>query len=287
MFRRKVEKQVTDVDVYQTLPRNRKELFFDLVKHRKMTMLTLSFFTFMFFIPLAVDLFAFTFLLHGVDMSTETGIQTYFSLIFYSMIIMLPCMLIGFLGLSGAFYAAKKLVWQEGVMISYDFFKGIKENWKHGLVNGAIFGLILFGFVVGGCYLLIHVDLPPILRGIGFGGLILLMLTFGMIIPLNFTQGVYYQNSYLRTFKNSFSFMGLLNWRVFLTFLFSTGAVIAACCLINIISVGVGLFLFALLNGWVIVIYTLISHSAFDKFINTEHYPDMVGKGLYKDNKEA
>ena len=283
-MKRKVEKQISDVDVYKTLPRNRKELFFDLIKHRKMTLLTLSFFTFMFFIPLAVDLFYFNFL-ENVAVANGKEEQV-FSYIFYSMVIMLPCMVIGFIGLAGAFYAVKKLVWQEGVMISYDFFRGIKENWLHGLINGMLFGIILFGFVVGGEYLLIRGDLPPVIRGIGFGGLILVMLTFGMIIPLNFTQGVYYSNSYSRTLKNSFGFLGLLNWRILLTFLFSTGAVITLACL-NMITLGVGLFLFALLNSVVITIYTLLSHSAFDKFINKDHYPDMVGKGLYKDNKEA
>ena len=283
-MKRKVEKQISDVDVYKTLPRNRKELFFDLIKHRKMTLLTLSFFTFMFFIPLAVDLFYFNFL-ENVAVANGKEEQV-FSYIFYSMVIMLPCMVIGFIGLAGAFYAVKKLVWQEGIMISYDFFRGIKENWLHGLINGMLFGIILFGFVVGGEYLLIRGDLPPVIRGIGFGGLILVMLTFGMIIPLNFTQGVYYSNSYSRTLKNSFGFLGLLNWRILLTFLFSTGVVIALACL-NMITLGVGLFLFALLNSVVITIYTLLSHSAFDKFINKDHYPDMVGKGLYKDNKEA
>ena len=283
-MKRKVEKQISDVDVYKTLPRNRKELFFDLIKHRKMTLLTLSFFTFMFFVPLAVDLFYFNFL-ENVAVANGKEEQV-FSYIFYSMVIMLPCMVIGFIGLAGAFYAVKKLVWQEGVMISYDFFRGIKENWLHGLINGMLFGIILFGFVIGGEYLLIRGDLPPVIRGIGFGGLILVMLTFGMIIPLNFTQGVYYSNSYSRTLKNSFGFLGLLNWRILLTFLFSTGVVIALACL-NMITLGVGLFLFALLNSVVITIYTLLSHSAFDKFINKDHYPDMVGKGLYKDNKEA
>lgn len=286
MLRKKVEKLHTDNDVYKTLPRNRKELFFDLIKYRKMTLLTLSLFTFAFFIPLAVDLFSFTFLLHGIDMSSETGIQSYFSLIFYSMIIMVPCMLIGFIGLTGAFYAAKKLVWQEGVHISYDFFKGIKENYKHGLLNGFIFAVILFAFVVGGCFLLIRVDVSPILRGIGIGALILLLLTFGMIMPLNLTQCVYYSNPYLKTFKNSFIFIGLLNWKILITFLLSTGVVIACSCLINIISLTIGLFLFAILNSVAIIIYTLLSHSIFDKYINEKYYPEAVNKGLYKIEKE-
>jgi hypothetical protein len=34
------------------------------------------------------------------------------------------------------------------------------------------------------------------------------------------------------------------------------------------------------------VLYTLISHAAFDKYINKERYPEMGGKGLYKVEKD-
>ncbi len=283
MFKRK-ERHITEDEALRSLPHNRKEVFFDLIRHRKMTLFALSCFTFMFFIPLAVDLFYFNFL-EAVAIENEKY-EYLFSLIFYSMAIMLPCMLIGFIGFAGAFYTAKKIVWQEGVSVTLDFFQGIKENWKHALIDGMVFGIALFGLVIGGSYLYIFAPVHAAVKGIGIGALIIIFMLFGMITMLDFTQSVYYSNSYLRTFKNSFSFLGLTNWRTLLTFLFSTGVVVTLCCF-NMITIGVGLFLFAILNSVVVVLYTLISHSAFDKYINQEHYPEMVGKGLYKDDKEA
>ena len=282
---RRKEKTVTESDVMRSLPSNRKEVFFDLIKHRKMTLFTLSCFTFMFFIPLAVDLFYFNFL---ESLASESGQYEYlFSLVFYSMLIMLPCMVIGFIGLSGAFYVAKKIVWQDGVIVPTDFFKGVKENWLHGLIDGIIFGLALFGLVVGGAYFIVCAPVHAVVKGIGIGGLVLVFILLGIITALNLTQSVYYSNSYLRTFRNSFSFMGLLNWKVLVLFILSTGGVIALSCF-NMILLGVGLFLFAILNSVIIILYTLIAHSAFDKYINQEHYPEYVGKGLYKRNdKEA
>ena len=282
---RRKEKTVTESDVMRSLPSNRKEVFFDLIKHRKMTLFTLSCFAFMFFIPLAVDLFYFNFL---ESLASESGQYEYlFSLVFYSMLIMLPCMVIGFIGLSGAFYVAKKIVWQEGVIVPTDFFKGVKENWLHGLIDGIIFGIALFGLVVGGAYFIVYAPVHEVVKGIGIGGLVLIFILLGIITALNLTQSVYYSNSYLRTFRNSFSFMGLLNWKVLVLFILSTGGVIALSCF-NMILLGVGLFLFAILNSVVIILYTLIAHSAFDKYINQEHYPEYVGKGLYKRNdKEA
>ncbi len=288
---KKAEKHITDKDVEKSLPHSRKEVFFDLLAHRKMTLFSMSCFVFMFFIPLAIDLFFFNYL-ESVAIVNEKY-EYLFSLIFYSMLIMLPCMMIGFIGLAGAFHVAKKLVWQEGITLSVDFFHGIKDNWKHAIVNGLIFGLLLFGLVIGSSALLIFLRDKPVLCGVGIGALAILFLFFGMSIAIFFPQDDYYQNRFADTFRNSFRFLGLLNWKVLVIFLLSTGGLITLC-VFNLITLGIGLFLFAILNSLVIVLYTLISHSAFDKYINAEHYPEMVGKGLYKvekvdenENKEA
>ena len=45
------QKEIVEVDGYKTLPRTRKEVFFDLLSHRKMTMFSLSSLTFLFFVP--------------------------------------------------------------------------------------------------------------------------------------------------------------------------------------------------------------------------------------------
>ena len=277
----KQEKHITDNDVIRTLPTNRKEVFFDLLNNRKMSLFALSCFVFMFFIPLAADLLIFNYLELLAIAADKTDYL--FSLIFYSMLIAIPCLIIGFIGFAGAFYVAKKMVWQEGTMLAYDFFQGIKENWKHSLVNGFIFGVILFGLVIGGTYLYIYSPTDPIWCGIGIGALVILFIYFGIVTVLNFTQDVYYQNPYSATFKNSFRFFGLINWKVILTYLLSTGVVVGLG-FINIITLSIGLFLFAVLNSVIIIIYTLVSHAAFDKYINQKHYPEMVGKGLYKDN---
>ena len=278
------ENHITDKDVILTLPHTRKEVFFDFLAHRKMNLFALSCFTFMFFIPLAVDLFYFNFL-ESVAIANELD-DYLFSLVFYSMLIMLPCMIIGFLGLAGAFHIAKKMVWQEGTMLSTDFFQGIKENWKHAVINGAIFGIALFGLIMGSSYFIIFSPVAPVWSGIGIGAMVLVFIALGIMLAMFFTQDVYYSNPYAVTLKNSFLFMGIINWKLLVLFLLSTGVVVGLCC-INMITLGIGLFLFAVFNSVVVVLYTLISHSAFDKYINKEHHPEMVNKGLYKDDKEA
>ena len=167
--------------------------------------------------------------------------------------------------------------------------EGIKENWKHAVLNGLLFGLVLFGLIVGGSFLVIHFGAAPIWSGIGVGALILVFMLFGMVVAINCAQDVYYTNGYFTTVKNSFCLLGLLNWKVLVTFLLSTGAVVILGCF-NLITLIIGMLLFAVLNSVVIILYTLISHNGFDKYINSEHYPDYVNKGLYKletNDKEA
>ena len=276
----KKEKEIIEVDGYKTLPRTRKEVFFDLLAHRKMNMFSLSSLTFLFFVPLVIDLFFFNYF--ELLAIANDNLEHLFSMVFYSMILMLPCMIIGFIGLGGAFYVAKKMVWQEMVSATNDFLKGIKETWKHSIINGLIFGVSLFGLVVGGTFLWIYSPTEQVISGIGIGALIVLYITLGIVLSLFYTQDVYYSNPYRITFKNAFSFLGLTNWKVFLLFILSTGVVTALCC-INTITLTIGIVLFAVFNFVVIILYTLISHAAFDKYINLEHYPDMVNKGLYKE----
>ena len=286
MFKR-AEKHITDTEAIKSLPHNRKEVFFDLLRNRKMMLFVLSCYVFMFFIPLAVDLFLFNYFESMAIASGKT--EDLFSWVFYSMVIMVPCMMIGFIGFAGAFYVAKKMVWQDGVSVAVDFFNGVKENWKRAVINGFLFGLFLFGLVVGGSYLYIYSPALPVVNGIGIGALILFFLVFGMVIALNLTQDVYYTNGVFPTLKNSFCFLGLLNWKIILLFILTTGGVVVLGCF-NMITLAIGMVLFAFLNSVVIVLYTLIAHSAFDKYINKIHYPEMVDKGLYKktcDDKEA
>ena len=284
MFKYRQDKNnVSDNEAIKALPHDRKEVFFDLLRHRKMSLFALSCFTFMFFIPLAVDLFFFNYW-ETVAIASKKY-EYLFSLVFYSMCIMIPCMVIGFIGFAGAFYTAKRLVWQEDINLANDFFKGIKENWKHAIFHGLVFSVLLFGVVIGGSYLIVYAPSNAILSGIGVGALLLAFITFGMVISLNFTQDVYYENGLFVTYKNSFCFLGLLHWRVLVLFLISAGSVVTLACF-NMITLGIGLFLFAILNSLVVIIYTLLAHHAFDKYINQEHYPDMVGKGLYKLEKE-
>ena len=280
----KKQKEVIELDGYKTLPHTRKEVFFDLLAHRKMNIFSLSSLTFLFFVPLTIDLFFFNYF--EILAIANENTDHLFSMVFYSMLLMLPCMIIGFIGLGGAFYVAKKMVWQEIVSATNDFLKGIKETWKHSIINGLIFGISLFGLVVGGTFLWIYAPAQQVVCGIGIGALIVLYITLGIILSLFYTQDVYYSNPYGSTFKNAFSFLGLTNWKVFLLFIFTTGLFTALCC-INTITLIIGIILFAVTNFVVIILYTLISHAAFDKYINLEHYPDMVNKGLYKKEESS
>lgn len=279
MFNKKKEKIISDYEALKKLPHNRKELFFDLLKNRKMFLFSFSCFTFLFFIPLFIDLLYFSYM--ELAAFSLGDIDVIFTLLFYSLIISIPCNVIVFIGLSGAFYVSKKLVWQEGINLSHDFLVGIKENYKKFILFSFIFSLSLFILVIGGIYLLTTSSYSPLVNGIGIGILIVQFIICGIIINFSMTQAVYYDNKLRDILKNSFVFLSSTHIKSFLLFLL-TNCVIVFLCLLNNISLIISFALIAILNSAIIILWTLLSHAEFDKLINKENYPEYVNKGLYK-----
>lgn len=278
MFKRR-EKQISDQEAINKLPHNRKELFFDLIKNRKMFLFSFSCFTFLFFIPLFIDFLCFSYMeLAAYSLGDNDAI---FSLLFYSLIIAIPCNIILFIGLSGAFYVAKKIVWQEGITLAQDFLQGIKENAKYFILYSLVFSITLFGLIIGGTYLIIMSSLSPIQSGIGVGILIVVFIIFGILNNFAMTQTVYYKNSVGSNYKNAFIFLSTTNYKSFLLFIFTVG-VTTFLCLLNNLFLIISFLLIATLNSVIIILWTLISHSEFDKYINKDNYPEFVNKGLYK-----
>lgn len=284
--KKRAKKEISDQDAYKSLPKNRKEVFFDLLKTRKMNMFSLSCLVALFFIPLFIDLIYFNLIEMGAMATLEGNdlSRTLFSLMFYSLLIAIPCMIIGFFGLAGGFNVIKKMVWQEGIHMSQDFFQGIKENAKQCILLGFIGGLSLFGMVIGCSYLRIYAEIEPVWCGIGIGALIVQFIMFGIMNLISLAQIVFYSNSFKHTYKNAFSFLMLSNWRSIVAFIFSIGLTVGLC-LINSVTLYIALFCFAIFNAWIILLFTLISHKYFDKYINKDNYPQFYEKGLYKSNE--
>ncbi len=286
MFNRK-EKIRKDDLTPKELPHTRWQVFWDLIKYQKFTLLTQSTFSFLFSLPLVADI-VFFYILMNISVNQGQSASYQFSLLFYMMVIAIPCMMIAFIGFGGSFEISKKLIFQEGILFKVDFFKGMKNNIKNALLYGFIMGISSFVLVVGVMYLAMLSSASPIVCGIGIGACIIQFIVLGCMGIYFLTQGCVYSNKTKDQFKNSFFLFGLSFLKIAPAFLLTVGLLVAMI-MINIITQYIGLFLFALLSGVAIAIYSLICNATFDKYINKEHYPEYVNRGLYlekTDNEE-
>lgn len=267
------------------LPHTRWGVFWDLVKHQKRQMVSLSMLLFVFLLPLAVDIIIFNLFIMATSMSgqdPEVVSSTIFSLIFYMMIIAIPCSMIGFVGLGGLSYTCRNIVWQEGVLPGPDFFIGIKKNYKHSLILGLIWSISLFLLVVGILFLLRTMPAAeiPWIHSVGIGVLIVQFIVISIVFAYCLTYTTYYENKFRIVFRNSFIFFTARFLKNLLLFIFTTGLVVGLM-FVDFIAQIIVIVLLAFISSYMMVGWTLLSHSAYDQFINKDNYPEFYKKGLY------
>ena len=72
----------------------------------------------------------------GQQRAFQFDLQTY--------LILIPCIMIASIGLSGAFYVIRRLSWGEGISVASHFFQGIKMNFLPFLWSSLFAGVSLF-----------------------------------------------------------------------------------------------------------------------------------------------
>ena len=277
---RKKEKIPSADFTSQDLPHTRWELFKDILLHQTGTLVQTSLLIALFALPLITDYLVFSLLIGAAELNKATP-QELFALYFYGCLIGFICLIILVLGLLGGMEIAKKLAYEEGVITTAAFFLALKENWKEGLVMGVVFGAVYTLAEIGVVYLLFFASSQPIWVGIGIGALIFLAILVTLILNLFLLQTVIYKNKIRYTLKNSL-LMSFLSFPLsFLVFLFFPGIFVALMAINNITAyIGMGLFLLGSEIG--LVSWACYGNRVLDKYINTEHYPELVDKGLTK-----
>lgn len=88
----------------------------------------------------------------GIGYPLVTGVAAmgasavfWYNIVMYA--ILVPCIMIGALGLAGNFYVMRKFAWGESVQVAKDFFRGLARNWLSFIVLGLLVGLTILLFV--------------------------------------------------------------------------------------------------------------------------------------------
>lgn len=200
--------------------------------------------------------------------------------------IMIPLLMVASLGLSGAFYTVKKLVWGEGVAVGSTFFKGIKLNWLPFLLISAVLGLSVFlvVFNIGAYSNYMNVSKALKITGIAMA-IVQFVIVMFMTIFLT-TQAVTYKLGAWGLIKNSFLFsVALLPQNLFIGIV-SAVPVVLAFILPQFVSMIIVVFFLLLGVSFIILLWTVYGQWAFDKFINDKVAGAEKNKGMYVPTEE-
>ncbi len=287
-----------------SLPSNRWELFWDILKGNFGKLVVANLLILLFFIPF---LFMFYFRSSvsssysglypfsqgfGVGYQAPVSMMGYTESITYSTnliayLLMPLTMIVAAVGLSGGAYLIRNMVWTEGVFVANDFWKGIKLNYKQIVLISLLYSLVFYLTMVTASYsrysIAIEVDsswLYVISEALSY--LILGYYTLMTLYMITIT--VTYELSISKIIKNSFYFtlaflphsilFGVLAAIPFLLVIFgSNSGTLLLIALLILLVIGF---------SYAILLWTNYSQWTFDNFINDKIPGAKKNRGMYQ-----
>ncbi len=272
------------------LPSNRAKQFFVILRTRFGLLFRANLLCAPFFVPLMVwDLLCGWFVGEFVaDLSISEHFSHLINLSLLQYGVDALFMALAFVGLSGLFYVTRRIFWGQSVKIVSDFFKGVKDSYKHfiflGLILGVFLGLMQYFISFAS---LTMTDNNALVWSISICFCVIASVLAAMISMLACGQASLYKVGFGKLLVNSsvLTFKKLLT--SFSVFFLSVGPLIVCWFLPWLLARIIAcLVLFTAGLCWAIAMQTAFCLSVFDSYINKISYPDFVALGL-KDGKNA
>lgn len=269
-----------------SLPKNRKDQFFNIFKNYWRTYLLIGAIFIAFGFPLILTIIFKNYTVIQIASSSAT-VEAKKEMMFLQLTIFsaikIPCFVILSIPLAGCTIINKEICFGEPLLFKADFFKGIKQN---GL-RFAIYSLIFFVAVFLGKFSVIMKSysnvtwMPSILIGLIFGIIFLILVP---LFSLSMSTDSIYALKFHQSIFNAFLFMIKRYW---FSILFALPIIaLFALLFIQANYIYITLLIVLLILAFLLPIYTLAFHeyslSVFDKFINENNYPTIYKKGIKK-----
>ncbi len=283
MRRLVIGKQANSDFTTEELPKNRRQVLKFIYKHRALTLFTANLIFILFALPFFVwELLTYLAKFTDGSITDAEFLKVSGDMLYSSNLLRTPFLMIASLGLAGMAYIVRKLCWNEPVSLWKDFGKGIKNSWKSFLGISLLLGLFIFitewviyTFSAGGfggfsgVFLLVLAILLMVIMAIAS------IYAFGLasLYGMNFFS--LYKASFILTFKTLFYNI----WMIIVAFLPVTVYFIIPMPLFYYIGIFVVVFGG---TGYSFTCSMLFMMRNFDRFINSQSYPEFVDKGIYK-----
>ncbi len=272
----------------EKLPTNRKEQFFDTLKHNIPTLLLIGFIFLLFCLPILVSVFVRDFYFAAYlsayqkeEITAEQLTSLTRSLLKTMNIVISCCYIFLSVPVAGISKIMRRFIWSEQVFFLSDFFTGIMEN----ILKTLVFSVILAASIYGLYSLKTISNLPWFLEYMPYGVFAIIILPFFlhfMVLMNIYSQpiGKTIMNSFMMYFKTPF-----------LTILFAVLPLISIYLIGLIGYIGIWFLVHALMIVVFLPIYLLLwftyEISFLDKRVNEVLFPEIYKKGLYVDKSDS
>lgn len=265
-----------------TRPFSRRAQIFYLLRHYLPTILLSSLMMAFFAAPFPILIIVTRSMINNaIKLSPEYVSSIVLTYNFYTFLIAIPLIMLFGLGMCGMNNVIKRLALEQGANI-YNFYEGIKENWKTYLFSYFLFGVSLFALINGINVLNARAgDLLPFVYGISFGLLIVQFIIFSLFTFVSSFLSLLYGMRFTDYLKNTFkiTFRGL-----FMHILFAALAI--SLWIFPIFMpywISLGFYIATIVLGPIISSFSTMLYGCFytDKYINYDMYPEYYHRGLH------
>ncbi len=284
-----------------SLPSNRWELFWDIFKSRFGKLFIINLLLILFLLPtfallifrhMAVVNYGITYPFsqsfgvgYGALPSMTGASENIIFMVNLTSYIFAPlAFCIAGIGIAGAVYVIRNMVWTEGIFVANDFWQGIKKNFKQYMLIALIYSIVFYltTLSISACdrTLVSQPDSEWIYTATKVMSYIIL-ITFSVMTLHMLVMSATYELKYRQLFKNSliFTLVLLPNNALFIAlgliplWLSLLGGIFMAIGILMLIIFGISLFL---------LIWIDYSQWAFDSFINDRIKGAQKNRGMYK-----
>ena len=263
------------------LPKNRFQLFFEMLRIRFFKLIQLNF-IFLLFALVYVVWIVYNYMVLG-QIGEELNFEYLYSVVYIFLLGNIPCQMIFGVGMTGLTYVTRNYARDQHAWVWSDFIDAVKTNWKQGLLMGLIKGIFMFVFFI---VISLYFQLYQVEGNLMYYALGWLMVAISLVAAMAdmyiWPMIISYELKLRHIIRNSIVLaLARLPWSVLFLIIMMVpmALVVLVHPLISLYYVVLGFSLTQFIN----VSYI---NSVFDRFINTRIEGAPINQGLRKPEDE-
>ncbi len=283
LFKKKKFQASRDFDP-SMLPHTRKEVFVDVIRLNWQSFLGYGILFLLFMIPLYTVILAEQVLvwqeyakLDGLSAEEKLqGIKAIYSLQNTAAFLKIPCILIVFIGLSGLTRIIRQHAWEENVFFARDLIVGIKSNCKQFVIVSLIISItnlfVTYSANMSNFSSKASVSVIMMLPSGIFYAVVLPICAYA-VVSISI-----YSNKLGTVLMSSFNLTAKTFFKTLL-FLLIAASPLFLLLITNLVVIFAVLLIYAAVFPIILLAWYLFALNQFDKYVNAEYYPELVGRG--------